>query len=56
MCKIDTVAHVEAMERARIFTLLNGLKHEYDPIRVRIGEESLSHLPEVLFTVTGEET
>ncbi|WVZ02278.1 hypothetical protein V8G54_023084 [Vigna mungo] len=57
MCKTDVATLAEFIEGGKIFKFLQGLNHEYDPIRVQIfGREKLPPLSEVFFIVRGEET
>ncbi|RDX88727.1 hypothetical protein CR513_29635, partial [Mucuna pruriens] len=45
MCKADSIAYIELVERGRIFEFLHGLNSEYNPIRIQIlGKEKLLSL------------
>ncbi|XP_014521649.1 uncharacterized protein LOC106778218 [Vigna radiata var. radiata] len=57
MCKTDAATLVEFIEGGKIKLFLQGLNHEYDPIRVQIfGREKLPPLSKAFFMVRGEET
>ncbi|RDY14113.1 hypothetical protein CR513_00861, partial [Mucuna pruriens] len=57
MCKTDSIAYIEFVEKGRIFKFFHGLNSEYNTIRVQIlGKEKLPSLSEVFSTVQGEET
>ncbi|RDY11165.1 hypothetical protein CR513_04202, partial [Mucuna pruriens] len=54
MCKVDSIARVELIERGRIFKFLHVLNSEYDPIRIQfLGKEKLPSVCELTSHVFG---